>query len=525
MRGLIISFALTSLLAFSAYGDGWQKHILLGGGLNEARDVAVSADGGYFVTGRSNAWAEGGYATNWFDHEAPLIKISHRGFEEWRVHLGQTGYFASGGSIYGYYDAGWSVEATPDSGCIVVGKTQSPNWTDPMLPGYPDCIGWDNMLIVRVNKWGDTLWTRSYGGFYYDRGWCIRSIPGSSDYIISGTTHTYGEGTPSEEESNIWLMRIDEDGEIVAHNAFGSAGEIDDSRWVTPTSDGGFCLVGYFNRIYADEGDLDYDVSTLVIIKTDSMCNEQWRKIYDPPGDDRPRCIIQTSDGGYVVAVLAKSFSEEYNRSKGWILRLDEDGDTLWTRVFGNDSLGNYTYGVVEADDGNLVICGSTGTFNLSEGRDAWLAKVDSDGNDIWNRVYDYGDVDRGDCLYSIRRDSDGYIAVGWSSAYGPSDRSDIIILKTDFDGIDNIDKQEIKPESLSISLFPNPFNSAVRIDAACGSTIEIYNLTGEKVAVIQANGNGQCLWQPDENVSSGVYLVKATIGKTEATGKAIYLK
>jgi hypothetical protein len=110
----------------------------------------------------------------------------------------------------------------------------------------------------------------------------------------------------------------------------------------------------------------------------------------------------------------------------------------------------------------------------------------------------------------------------------------------------------DILPTEFSLSAYPNPFNSAVKIRIQgikdSGVQVEIFDINGRIVAEIPANGSesakplstnasGACRWQPDESVGSGVYLVRARFdpdgptarltdqGGTEIAKRVVYLK
>ena len=82
-------------------------------------------------------------------------------------------------------------------------------------------------------------------------------------------------------------------------------------------------------------------------------------------------------------------------------------------------------------------------------------------------------------------------------------------------------------PEQISISAYPNPFNSACRVSAPPGATVEIFNILGNLVwsHTTAPSGSSEMLWTPDKSTGSGVYLVRATAGKQSATRKILYLK
>ncbi len=107
------------------------------------------------------------------------------------------------------------------------------------------------------------------------------------------------------------------------------------------------------------------------------------------------------------------------------------------------------------------------------------------------------------------------------------------------------------RPKAFEISAWPNPFNSAVTIslDASVGGycntplRIEIYDATGRRVESIQpltehveVRGGSQeprpstssgldYIWQPDENIGSGVYLIRASFGDESTMKRIVYLK
>ncbi len=109
----------------------------------------------------------------------------------------------------------------------------------------------------------------------------------------------------------------------------------------------------------------------------------------------------------------------------------------------------------------------------------------------------------------------------------------------------------EIKPVEIEIYAYPNPFNSSVRItgQGVCVTPlrIEVFDVNGRRLAVIArpkaaaiSSNQGDCfvgqspprndgvtesVWTPDENLGSGVYLIRATVGEEMITKRIVYLK
>ncbi len=163
------------------------------------------------------------------------------------------------------------------------------------------------------------------------------------------------------------------------------------------------------------------------------------------------------------------------------------------------------------------------------------------------------------DEAYSIQQTSDGGFIVagksssndgdvsGWHEGYdGVSPTSDYWIVKlSPEDDVAEDSGISTGRDAITITAFPNPFNSSCKIFAPAEAKIEIYDLRGNVISEQSrpvgiatgqdATGQGETapcsaqrtfIWHPDENISTGVYLIKATTTDGLSTIKRIvYLK
>jgi hypothetical protein len=91
--------------------------------------------------------------------------------------------------------------------------------------------------------------------------------------------------------------------------------------------------------------------------------------------------VRQTPDGGYVVAGIRDSDGSFF--SLAWLIKTDSVGDTVWTRIFGDQRWENTFESVQLTHDGGYVMTGSTGDYHVDkiyEPGDIWLVKTDSLG-------------------------------------------------------------------------------------------------------------------------------------------------
>ncbi len=77
-------------------------------------------------------------------------------------------------------------------------------------------------------------------------------------------------------------------------------------------------------------------------------------------------------------------------------------------------------------------------------------------------------------------------------------------------------------PVNVSLQICPNPFNSSCRIEVPMETTTKIYDLNGKCVGVFDKT---PCVWTPDESISSGIYLIKATVGDKLITKRAVLIR
>ena len=155
-------------------------------------------------------------------------------------------------------------------------------------------------------------------------------------------------------------------------------------------------------------------------------------------GDDFAHAVIETSDGGFLVAGETGSWGA--GGQDVWLIKLGPDGDREWDRTFGGpeDDVG---YDVQQTGDGGYIIAAETHSFGAGSAAksDYWLIKTDSVGHMEWQRTFGNlelpGSLDfaTNDVPHTVRQTADlGYILAG-----STRDRrqEDVWLVKTDSAG------------------------------------------------------------------------------------------
>jgi uncharacterized delta-60 repeat protein len=354
-------------------------------------------------------------------------------------------------------DQAFSVQQTSDGGYIVAG------WTRSFGAGNHD------VLLVKTNANGDIQWAKTYGGASGDFAYSVQQTS-DGGYIVAGYTESF---VFSAGDRNIFLIKTYANGNLQWAKTYGGL-RWDEARSVQQTSDGGYIVAGYTEFLGAGNADF-------FLIKTDENGDVQWAKAYGGTSWDEARSVQQTSDGGYIVAGYANSFSA--GSADLFLIKTYADGSLEWAKTFGGTSyerafsvqqtsdggyiVAGYTYSfgaglddifliktyangnlewaktfggtswdqafsVQQTSDGGYIVAGRTQSFGAG-GRDAFLVKTDANGNLQWAKTYG-GEF--WDHAFSVQQTSDGgYIVAGFTNSFGAGTWPDLFLIKTDANG------------------------------------------------------------------------------------------
>ncbi|MGB3478352.1 MAG: T9SS type A sorting domain-containing protein [bacterium] len=450
-----------------------------------AREVEQTVDGGYIITGFTFAGAT--TCDLW------LVKTDSMGDTLWTKTYG----------LASVYEAGRSIDLTTDNGYIIVGTTN---------PGGLQ----EDILLVRTDSMGDTLWTKTFGqpGAYQDFAYSVQQTT-DGGYIMTGFG---GLGPGGNIAPNIYLIKTDTNGNLEWFNTYDADTSWDMAFSVQQTADQGYIIAGIISPF-------PYDSSDIYLIKTDSLGDTLWTKTYGGLEDEYGEAVIQTSDGGYIVAGGTDSYGG--GARDVYVIKTDSLGDSLWTRTFGGIE-NDVGFSVDETDDGEYIIAGSTRSYG-SGLSDMYIIKVNSNGDSLWTSVIGGSGSDG---ARDIHQTSDqGYIIVGDTGSFG-SGSLDMYLVKILPDTM-GIRTDNLKPNHGSIMRsIQNPQRQLIAIQyylsKGCDVRIDIYNALGGKIETITKKNESPDLhlltWN-GASTPSGVYFVKFEAGDFAEVQKVVLLR
>ncbi|WP_282041967.1 hypothetical protein [Winogradskyella flava] len=135
----------------------------------------------------------------------------------------------------------------------------------------------------------------------------------------------------------------------------------DSGQAIVSTNDGGYAILGYTQSNDEDITDKQDESFDYWLLKFDAEDQLQWQKAYGGSLDERGSDIIQTQDGGY--AVLGYSFSDNGDLTSNaglqdyWLAKLDINGNTVWQKSFGYQG-SDSGISVIQTNDQGYIISG-----------------------------------------------------------------------------------------------------------------------------------------------------------------------
>lgn len=202
------------------------------------------------------------------------------------------------------------------------------------------------------------------------------------------------------EHAYFWLIKLDQNKNYQWEMKCGGA-PADTANTILQTIDGGYVIAG----TTASHG---LGNSSFWLIKVGSLGQWEWDQTYGTTISELD-CMIQTSDNGYLLVGTTTDNATQYI----WLVKTDENGNQLWNQTVIQGSAKD----AVETDDGGYLLAGTIHLPEKEYASDAWLIKTDPYGNLEWDQTYDLCELF--DYGVGLVRNSDGsYTFAGMSGAF-----------------------------------------------------------------------------------------------------------
>lgn|GEM_PF-6647813 len=234
----------------------WEKN-LGGDSIDIANSVIATFDNEYILSGQTNSFGGGLY-------DMYMCSIDENGTLLWARTVGGSG-----------NDYALSSMQTKDSDLVFVGYTNS----------FGE--GNNDVYIVKLDKYGDIIWSKVLGGIGNDIGTSI--IEGNDgEYILCGYSNSFGTG-----KYDAYLAAIDTSGILKWTKTISSSDDLCLNS-IIRTTDKGYAMAGYKTNASNSQTDA-------FVIKVDNNINIEWAESFGGPSVDYVSAITQGKDNEYLV--------------------------------------------------------------------------------------------------------------------------------------------------------------------------------------------------------------------------------
>lgn len=185
----------------------------------------------------------------------------------------------------------------------------------------------DDVYLLKLDSNGDTLWTKTFGD--NSRDWAVDiCITADDQYLVVGRKDHYIDiSSNGEAYGKIWILKFDVNGEII------------------------------------------------------------WSKAYGDDFNNYAKKVVKTKDGGYIVSGVKGNQKINY-MGDAWVLKLDELGDTVWTKTLHFSNYLSEGNSIIESSENEYIITGSTSIGSLADAG-IFCAKLTYGGDTLWTRVFE----------------------------------------------------------------------------------------------------------------------------------------
>ena len=177
--------------------------------------------------------------------------------------------------------------------------------------------------------------------------------------------------------------------------------------------------------------------------------------------------------------------------------------------------------------DGNYIIGGYTKGHTWYS--DFWLLKVSENGDSLWSCTFGGDAAERCMC---VRQAADGgFVMAGTTESFGRG-LTDFWLVKTESELLAKRHENPLPDEYALHQNWPNPFNpkTTIKFDVKKGGQVQlkVYNLLGQEIATLVdenlSPGIFSIVWDAGD-LPSGVYICRLEMGSFISQRKMVLLK
>ena len=347
-----------SLKVFNEFGSVETKKFMIGISITTEWEKTFDNTIADVIPTPDKGWLVGGSIYSNETSKLFISKIDSDGKSLWSKTFSGEGHDTMAG-----------ISPSPDGGYLILASSSSNSSIDKS----EDSRGAIDYWLIKIDALGNKLWDKTYGGKLDDEAIFI-SPAHESGYLLGGRSHSSKSHEKSEDNIkssdhlnnngsftsdviepdldeeeyfedylgyDYWVIRINEDGDIIWDRTLGSSGD-DWINSIALSKDGGYVITGDSDGP-ADGNKTQEHIGGIWdfwIIKIDQNGNSVWDITLGGEADDEWPVINAVEDGFVAIGTSDSDISGDVTSGKIggrdlWIIKVDENGEKIWDRKFG----------------------------------------------------------------------------------------------------------------------------------------------------------------------------------------------
>ncbi len=421
-----------------------------GVGWEELNGTVLTDDGGYIFCGTT-------FSNQSFDVSEPnrgvgdfwVVKTDSAGTLEWDHRYGGS-----------EWDRLWTAIKCSDGGYLLGGESNSNAGSNLDEKSEDSRGGFDYWIVKidenGLYEWDKTIGGTGqdtlFGLAELSDGYVL------SGFSNSPPDPTTEKSAPVYGKADYWVVKIDKNDRNVMWDRTYGGDERDQLFSMKKTADGGL-LLGGSSESSQNTGNKNspfWGLNDMWLVKIDGDGNLEWEQTFGGDGEETIQDILITSDNHILICGQSSSqpgtgsfkTSPHFGHWDYYLVKVTESGDYLWDRTFGGEGT-DLAYGVVENGIGNILISGVSSSLPNTGGgnktaeligggaNDFWMLYLNNDGTEIiWDLTFGGNNIDSPPELHHAH--NGGYVFGGHSSSNAHLTKSenskglnDFFVIKT----------------------------------------------------------------------------------------------
>lgn len=281
------------------------------------------------------------------DNYVSVLKISKSGNKIWRSDF----YAGNNGEAK-------SMTQTSNGDLFICGNTHK-NHSDTIM----------DILLIKMNLSGDTIWTKTYGGNELD--YCKNIITTSDEnLLLVGKRDSFRAGLLK----NIYLLKVNYSGDTLWTKKYSNT-DYKVPYSLLETTDGGYLITG--------TNEDNSNLGGIYLLKVSSDGEKMWDQTIGEGSHKWGYSTIELSSGDFLTC----GFHNNGRYNQVLVLKSDNQGNTIWEKEYGVGNLSEHGNSIKKNLDETITITGSCYNINTFSG-DIIILKIDQDGNQDWFKKF-----------------------------------------------------------------------------------------------------------------------------------------